>query len=289
MAIGDQSTQGSASAYWRGLRGIACPTPSPVTLQSLGSQRALREHVVGKGCYSHEENLRIYEKWFANSPRLLFNLLDQRYGLCSKTVCDVGCAYGMNLAFCRPGSYGIEIEEYECRFAGSIGLKICRKDVISDDLSDMPRVEAVWNCNVLEHVVAPHVLLRKLHRLLLPGGWLFLLVPVVPLFPSVGWCRPLRRYVHGFWHDDHVNAFTPPTLRCFCEFAGFQTVHCGIVLPAMLRWLEPLVTPLSGLCVYVGRRKDSWEYPPRSTRRVAANRDGFVFNGQRFPCDGRPT
>jgi hypothetical protein len=36
-------------------------------------------------------------------------------------------------------------------------------------------------------------------------------------------------------------------------------------------------------CVYVGTKIEGWEYPENSTRRVAANKDGFVFRGQTHP------
>ena len=59
------------------------------------------EHVLKHGCYSAEENLRIYNKWFKNSPRYLFRAVDKKYSISQKRVCDVGCGYGMNLLHCK--------------------------------------------------------------------------------------------------------------------------------------------------------------------------------------------
>ena len=129
----------------------------------IKKRKESQDYILMHGCYSHEENLRIYEKWFANAPRYLFRAVDRKYRITKKVLCDVGCAYGMNLVYCAPGSYGIEIEDYAVKFARSLGLTIYQRDVLNDDLSDLPKVEAVWCSAVLEHVDSPHIFLRKLH------------------------------------------------------------------------------------------------------------------------------
>ena len=65
------------------------------------NQPSLQEFVVQKGCYSSEENLRIYNKWFATAPRYIFRAVDRKYHLTDQILCDVGCAYGMNLVSCN--------------------------------------------------------------------------------------------------------------------------------------------------------------------------------------------
>lgn len=142
------------------------------TITGINTRSELRDYIVRHGCYSQEENLRIYEKWFAAAPRYLFRAVDRKYGLTQKVLCDVGCSYGMNLLFCVPGSYGIEIDGYAVAFARSLGLTVYQRDVLNDDLSDLPKVEAIWCSAVLEHVDSPHMFLRKLHLLLKPAWWI---------------------------------------------------------------------------------------------------------------------
>ena len=99
---------------------------------------ALREHVLAHGCYSSEENLRIFQKWFLERPPLTFLGAARKYGITSKRLCDVGCAYGGMLVYSAPGSYGIEIEPYEVRFAKSIGLEVIDRDIVADVQRQLP-------------------------------------------------------------------------------------------------------------------------------------------------------
>lgn len=248
---------------------------------------SLRTLIVERGCYAPDENLRIYEKWFAAGPRHYFRAVDRKYGLTNKVLADVGCAYGTNLVYARDGSYGIEIESYEVRFAQALGLTIYQRNILSDDLSDLPPVEAVWCSAVLEHVESPHVFLRKLYGLLKPEGLLALYVPTIPLIPGLRHLPGLSRYFTGYLYGDHINAFVPETLRFFCERAGFKTLETSPFYPGALGVLNhvPLAQRLLDGCVYLGARIPDWEYPPNSTRQVADNLAGFTFKGQVFPSD----
>lgn len=251
-----------------------------VRLNDFGSYERLKQHIVANGCYSEQENERIYNKWFAKAPRYLFRAVDRKYHITGKVVCDVGCAYGGNLAFCHPDSYGIEIEEYEVNFATSIGLVVHNMDVITGDFSSLPPVDVVWNSATLEHVEAPHIFLRKLHQLLKPGGLLALYVPTIPVLSFMGRIPYVKRYFTGYLHGDHINGFTPSTLRFFCERAGFETLEVSSFYPGILAPFSHL--KLIDGCVYIGRKIEGWEYPPRATRRAVANVKGFEFIGQTF-------
>jgi SAM-dependent methyltransferase len=251
-----------------------------VRLNHLGTRENLRQHMITNGCYSAVENERIYHKWFATAPRYVFRAVDRKYHLLEKTLCDVGCAYGGNLAYATPGSYGIEIEDYEVQFAQSIGLTVHQMDVIHADFSGLPKVDAVWNSATLEHVESPHIFLRKLHMLLKPGGLLVIFVPTIPRFPFLRRIPRLRRYFIGYLHGDHINFFVPATLRFFCERAGFETVEVSGFYPGLLAPFSRL-NVIDG-CVYVGRKTENWTYPPNATRRPADNVKGFEFTGQKF-------
>jgi SAM-dependent methyltransferase len=245
------------------------------------SRAAWREYVLGRGCYDVRENERIFEKWFRPAPKVVFRRADAIYDLRGQTLCDVGCCYGANLFFTRPGSYGIEMNGDYVRFAQGLGLTVHERNVVEDDLTDLPRVDAVWCSAVVEHVDSPHVLLRKLHLLLKPRGLLLLFAPIFPLVQSL---RFLPRYGKNFTshlHDDHVSAFTAKTLRFTCERAGFETVE----LTALYRrpfsiFNRTLFLPAT--CMYVGRARADWDYPANSSRRSAPTAKGFVSrNGGR--------
>jgi SAM-dependent methyltransferase len=236
----------------------------------LKDKNWLRNYVLNYGCYSAEENLRIYEKWFATAPRYLFRAVDKKYWITDCVLCDVGCAYGMNLIHCKSGSYGIEIEEYAVKFARSLGLTVYQRDVLKNDLSDLPQSDALWCSAVLEHVDSPHVFLRKLHSLLKSGGLLVIYVPTIPLVTWMKHLPRLGRYFSGHLAADHVNAFVPETLRFFCERSGFETIELSPFYPGPLALFNhvPLNRLVDG-CVYVGRKIEGWEYPSKATRRTA--------------------
>ncbi len=262
-------------------------------LPGIQSQDELRAHVLARGCFDAAENERIYKKWFTRSrPRdHLWAYLDQRFGITDGTVCDVGCAYGMTLVDCPSGSYGIELEEYQCRFGTSIGLTILQKDVIHGDWSDVPKVDTLWCAATLEHVDAPHVFLRRLYYLLKPGGRLVLEVP--HSLPAA-WMRHVRPldYLYSD-HDDHINSFSAPALARMCERAGFACeAQLRYSTPLVARkvpvWLTglPLVRTLAESQVYVGRSVPGWEYPEKATRRAADNPNGYVWRSMFAARDG---
>jgi 2-polyprenyl-3-methyl-5-hydroxy-6-metoxy-1,4-benzoquinol methylase len=240
----------------------------------------LRRYVLEHGPLSREENERVYEHRFAKAPRHLFRAVDERYGLTDKRLCDVGCGFGENLVFAAPGSLGLDVDRRSVEFAQALGLDVRLREVLYDDLADIPPVEAVWCAAVLEHVESTHLLLRRLHSLLEPNGLLAVYVPTIPALPWLGRIPKLRRLVSGYGHSDHINAFVPATLRFVCEHAGFRTLQVSPLLPGPLRLIErmPPVPRLIGLTVYVGRAIPGWDYTGNATRR--ASEGGFTYIGR---------
>lgn len=247
-------------------------------------QADLREYILTQGCYSRPENEQIYDKWFSNAPRYLFRAVDKKYGITKKILCDVGCSYGMNLLFCAPGSYGIEIEHHEVKFAEHLGLAVYERDIINEDICDLPKAEVVYCSAILEHVESPHILLRKLHQLLKPQGLVAVYVPTLPLISALRQLPGVGKYFTGHTASDHINAFVPSTLRFFCERAGFKTIEVSPFYPGPLRFLNhlPVANQLVDGCIYIGQSIRDWEYPRKATRRVTISKKGFEFIGQQL-------
>lgn len=181
--------------------------------------------------------------------------------------------------FCQEGSYGIDIEPYESQFAQSIGLTVYQRDFLHDSIADLPKVEAIWCSAVLEHVESVHVFLRRMAMLLKPRGLVAIYVPTIPLIPALRVIPLLRKYTTGYLYSDHINAFTPSTLRFFCERAGFQTLDVSPFLPGVASLANhiPLVNRMVDGCVYVGRKIADWEYPAGATRIASDGEKGFVY------------
>lgn len=242
-------------------------------------REGLREYMSIHGCYSREENLRIYDNWFAHAPRYMFRAVDRKYAISNKLLCDIGCAYGMNLPHCVEGSYGLDRDEDKVKFATCNGLPVYQRDVVNDDLSDLPKVDVIWCSEVLEHLDSPHIALRKMNLMLNPNGLLFLHVPTYPLIPSLRYLPFVGRYVRSYDVDDHIYAFTRETLKFLCDRAGFRTIELSPFYPQWLGALNhiPLLNRLLSKCVYVGRKISGWKYLDNASRKVSTTRNGFKF------------
>lgn len=239
----------------------------------------MRQHIIESGCYAAQENERIYDKWFASGPRHQFQAVNRKYRLTDRVICDVGCGYGMNLPYCQPGSYGIEVDKYPVDFARSIGLTIHEVDFMADSVDALPKVDAVWCSALVEHVESIHIFLRKLSIILNPGGLIAIYVPSVPLVPGLKRIPGLRRYTTGYLYSDHINAFTPSTLRFFCERAGYGTLEVSPFLPGALAAFNhvPLLNRLVDGATFIGRKIPNWDYPRGATRRAVEHGRGFEY------------
>jgi len=115
--------------------------------------------------------------------------------------------------------------------------------------------------------------------MLADDGLALIYVPSIPLAPFLRVAPFLRRYMTGYLYSDHINAFTPSTLRFFCERAGFQTLEVSPFLPGAAGLINhvPLLNRIVDGCVYVGKKIPDWEYPGRATRRATETGPGFVY------------
>lgn len=225
---------------------------------------AIRQRVVERGCFHKEENERIFRKFFATVPRSFLRIVD-RYGLGEKRVVDVGCGYGHYLIHFGPGSLGLDANETSRKFALSIGLQVVDCNV-EDSLPLEPgSMEAAWCANLLEHLVAPHLLLSRLHRALRPDGLLIAKVPVIPPWPVRVGVRMLGRPL-GYEASEHINAFTPATFIFTVERAGFRVVESvSLVLgnPLLQAATVPLTKRLGASITVVARKDPDFVYPEK--------------------------
>ena len=90
----------------------------------------LKNHIIENGSYGVEENEKIYHDFFETAPRYIFRAVDKKYQIRDKTLCDVGCSFGMNLPHCSKESYGLEVDNEKVDFAQKIGLNVINLDII---------------------------------------------------------------------------------------------------------------------------------------------------------------
>jgi 2-polyprenyl-3-methyl-5-hydroxy-6-metoxy-1,4-benzoquinol methylase len=157
-------------------------------------------------------------------------------------ILDVGCGGGNFIpdilsrvapdlrARCIP--YGIEISKELARLASEnmakcndIGGGKCVNNSALEGIAeyDADFFDLIVMSSFLEHEINPLPLLRRCHERLRPGGSVVIKVPNFGCF---------NRYVRGsrwcgFRWPDHVNYFTPETLKAMALKAGFLLVRMG--------------------------------------------------------------
>lgn len=182
---------------------------------------------------------------------------------------DIGCGDFVHLTSFAPGSIGMDGRE----LTPPAGYHFVRWN-FDDEIADLLRSNghptrfSTILCNdVLEHVLAPHLLLLNLRRALADDGLLFLGVPLVnPLaFPRLQTRSNIFNYFCGFLSQDHLNFFSFPTFRRTVEFAGFDCV--GWYSP-FLPFRRPTMSGLEPVTVLALRRVPGWNYGPKAYKRL---------------------
>lgn len=210
------------------------------------------------------ETQKIWEKYFRFTP-LKLQLPLKKYGLDTKKVLDVGSAWGEFLIYFGPGSKGIEVNDREIKFSRAIGLEVSQYNIEEEWHEITGDFDAVWFSNVLEHVVAPHAVLRNFHKTLKSGGLLFIRVPTIPSNIFYIFLNKILLGFLGYQAEQHINAFTRRTLEFTIERAGFEIVESNIFLPP-INWLNKLVNPFlkdAASFITVVAKKAEFKYPEK--------------------------
>jgi len=147
-------------------------------------------------------------------------------------VLDVGCSEGNFLKGLddRFTPHGIEIDHKAAQVAGKYVSKHGGKIHQADALSSLRQMEesqfdAVVMQSYLEHEVEPLEVLRETRRVLRPQGFLMIKVPNLDC-----WNRRLQGHGWpGFRFPDHVNYFTPRTIREVIERAELKIARFKMV------------------------------------------------------------
>ncbi len=176
------------------------------------------------------ETEAIVAKRFEALPRRLVRAL-RHWPLDTMRVLDVGCSYGHCLVHFGPGSVGIDNVPEHVEFCRMLGLDAQLGDVESglDRLAD-ESFEAVWVSDILEHLDAPRLLLRRLAPKLAPGG---LLVLYLTVLPRSRLARAVFRGRGFFDADVHHYQFTVETARYLVAGSGYrvESVVAGVRSP----------------------------------------------------------
>ena len=166
-------------------------------------------------------------------------------------VLDFGCGYGGFLSMCS--MYGFEAWGVDRSAAKRDNATFARVFSEIEDIAGMAPFHALTLFEVLEHLDDPRGLMMRLRDLLAPGGVLVLETPD---------CSGVRgietRYDYSKIHPlEHINGFTPKTLKRFAARLGFMPIRPGfgcvtcdpkkIVKTVAKRLLGPVMKPTTQL------------------------------------------
>jgi SAM-dependent methyltransferase len=188
-------------------------------------------HVFVRPRLKREINAEIYARfWRSHEPAKINHDAFATY-LCRQLaelgqlgrLLDFGCGWGAHLAAARAVGWdalGIEVDSAKIAFVQKHALKAVRGDLI-DGVFEASSFDAVIAQQVFEHLYDPARYLREIHRILKPGGMLFVGVPNYGGWQAklygVGWeiISPIG----------HIRYFTRRTLSWFLADHGFEIVR----------------------------------------------------------------
>lgn len=224
----------------------------------------LKDRIFSHSPLSSEETQKIWEKYFRFMPMKLALPL-RKYHLNNKKVLDIGSAWGEFLIHFGPGSKGIEVLPESVKFSRAIGLNVSEYNFEDEWHEESESFDAVWCSNVLEHVVAPHLSLRRFHETLKDNGLIFIRVPTIPSNWLYLKLNKLLLGFLGYGALQHISAFTRRTIEFTVERAGFKIVETNIFLPQN-RILNKILNPVlkdALSFITVAAQKIPFQYPQK--------------------------
>ena len=145
---------------------------------------------------------------------------------------DVGCGTGTFLQVARSQGWevtGTELSPYAARAAGD-GLRVLQGE-LWEAAFPAGAFDVVTCWHVIEHAADPRRVIEEIHRVLRPGGWLFLATPNVEDYLFRAAYVLARRRRPPLYEPDgrevHLFHFSARTLRTLVTSAGLDVGEVG--------------------------------------------------------------
>ncbi|MGB2925067.1 MAG: class I SAM-dependent methyltransferase [Limnothrix sp.] len=210
------------------------PRPSPEELTKFYSNENYRKEfseslMSGKKFakqryFQFEENIKKYD------PKLL--------NLSSKKILDIGCGTGDFLNIAQEKNWTIAGQELSSEAAISANQMLGHNCVQSGDLSilNLPAefYDVVTIYHVIEHLISPIEMLQKIHKLVRPGGLVFVETPNIG---GLG-AKIQKEKWSQIMPPEHINYFQPASLKYCFNKAGFLSPKILTRSPIIIESLE---------------------------------------------------
>jgi len=206
-----------------------CPACTAVYMSPRPSEAALSDYYATSENYAYwAEHIfpaseatrreKIHKPWLARVVGYV-----ERYGIPRGTLLEVGPGFGTfaRLAQESPAFSRVVAVEPTPALAAACrarGLEVIEKR-IEDSAGAVPDASVVCAFEVIEHLFEPRRFVAAAHDLLAPGGLLVLSCPNAEGF-DIATLGPRSLAVDA----EHVNLFTPGSLRRLVESAGFEVL-----------------------------------------------------------------
>lgn len=148
----------------------------------------------------------------------------------SGNLLDIGCNEGRGLRRYKENGFtaeGLELNEKAAAVAQRQGFSVYTK--LLEFFEPATNYDVAVLSNVLEHSLNPREMLLHVHRILKPGGQVWISCP-----NSRSWLRSIFGRFWINWHVPfHIVQFSPTTLRRLLEDAGFNNIQIKHETPAL--------------------------------------------------------
>jgi SAM-dependent methyltransferase len=164
-------------------------------------------------------------RYFARHERIFQSFFEERLARIHGFVpepgewLDIGCGYGFWLRFLKErgiAASGLDSSPEAARFTREHSGLVA-EEVRFEDFESDRRYSVISACDVFEHFVRPDLMLEKCHRILEPGGLLYIQVPNV-----LGMRLPSG---HGLGLPYHLWQFNPKSLAGLLSRNGFRPLQ----------------------------------------------------------------
>ena len=161
---------------------------------------------------------------------------------------DVGCALGLMLQEAKAANWdaiGVEPSEFAARYAAEHAVCPVFAGTLEQAGFESGSFDVVTLMDVIEHVPEPQHLLIEIHRILRPGGVVFLITPNFGSF----FVHLYGRKAYGVGPSEHINCFKSGTLKKLLLNSGFERVKTGTKdfyadnVHRLVRWHAPEAKP----------------------------------------------